>query len=130
MKHGFLVLFGAASLIAQLMVPAPSQAGCGNSPATAWQVDLSTGKAFGYTQGEVTECGNKSGSFQSFKGKGLDFGWAECIDNCESGFMPGSTYVRVKTVFKPGSVERSEGRSKSCVQQIRSTTMYCFKSKY
>ena len=118
------LLFTLAFISGVFIAPPEAEAGCGESNARAYSINLSTQAKSPFDHGVVTECGNKGGSFESFKGKKLSFGWANCIENCEKGFKPAEIYVRVGNSFKPGSHKR-DGWKKTCVQQLGSATMYC-----
>ena len=107
--------------------PPKAMAGCGSQKASAYAVNLSTKAKSQIDFGEVTECQSMQGSFQSFTGKNLDFGWANCVTNCEKGFKPAEIYVRVGNHFKPGFHKR-DGWEKTCMQQFGSAIMYCLET--
>lgn len=115
-----------ASLFALSMTfPPEADANCGSQKARAYAINLSTKAKSQIDYGEVTECQSLEGSFQSFTGKSMDFGWANCVTNCEKGLKPAEIYVRVGNALKPGSHKR-DGWKKTCVQQFGSGIMYCF----
>lgn len=115
----------AASLFAlSAAFPPEANASCSSQKARAYSVNLSTQAKSQVDYGEVTECHSLEGSFQSFTGKRLDFGWANCVTNCAKGFKPAEIYVRVGNAFEPGSHKR-DGWKKTCVQQFGSATMHC-----
>ena len=118
------LVFSIAFISCVFIVQPEAEAGCDTSKARAYSINLSTQAKSPIDQGLVTECGNMSGAFISFKGRKLDFGWDQCLNYCNEGFIPGKLYVRVGKTFKQGSGER-DGREKACMQQFGSATMYC-----
>ena len=121
-------LLSLSMLILSIALPPKAMAGCGSQKARAYTVNLSTKAKSQIDFGEATECQSMQGSFQSFKGRSLDFGWANCVSNCEKGFKPAEIYVRVGNNFKPGSHKR-DGWGKTCMQQFGSATMYCLETR-
>lgn len=107
-----------------IFAPLEAKAGCGSKKAKAYSINLSTQTKSPVDHGEVTECQSMQGSFESFVGERMDFGWANCLANCEKGFKPTEIYVRIGETFKPGSHKR-DGWEKTCVQQFGSALMYC-----
>lgn len=75
-------------------------------------------------KGEYTEGGNISGAFGGFSRGNFYVGWAVCSSNCETGFMPSATYVKLNDIWKP-SVKNSTSRS-TCVRQNGDTLQYCW----
>jgi hypothetical protein len=124
-KALFFILFALSSA---LILSPNAKAGCGSQNARGWSINLSTMAKSPTDYGTVTECQSNQGSFQSFSGKRMDFGWANCVTNCEKGFKPGNVYVRVDKIFKVGSQKRENGWKKTCVQQFGSSVMYCLES--
>ena len=127
MKKAKALLLALSLLTFSTTLPPKAKAGCGSQKARAYSVNLSTKVKSQADFGEVTECQSMQGSFQSFAGKRLDFGWANCVTYCEKGFKPAEIYVRVGNSFKPGSHKR-DGWDKTCMQQFGSATMYCLEA--
>lgn len=123
MKSQALLLL-LSILASSITLQPQAMAGCGSQKARAYSINLSTKEKSQIDFGEVTNCGSMQGSFESFKGKSLDFGWANCATNCEKGFKPAEVYVRIGNNFKPGS-HKEEGWKKTCMQQLGSAIMYC-----
>ena len=125
--QAFLLALSILTFSTTLPPEAKAGRGCDSTKARAYSVNLSTKAKSQVDFGEVTECQSMQGSFQSFAGKRLDFGWANCVTNCEKGFKPAEIYVRVGNTFKPGSHKR-DGWDKTCMQQLGSATMYCLEA--
>jgi hypothetical protein len=127
MAYNIRFLYAVAITSIVFGMPPDAKAGCGESKARAYSVNIATKAKSPFDYGSVTECQSMQGSFQSYSGKKLDFGWANCVKNCEEGFKPGEIYVRVRENFKPGSHKR-DGWEKTCIQQFGSATMYCLET--
>jgi hypothetical protein len=107
-----------------LLFSCSAYAGCGTRPQVAWSVDTISGKKQDLGKGEYTECGNISGAFGGFSRGNFYVGWAVCSSNCETGFKPRATYVKLYDAWKPG-VKNHTSRS-TCVQQNGDTRQYCW----
>lgn len=104
---------------------APSvYAGCGERETSAWSVNTVTGEKRTIGKGMFRECGNISGAFSGFSSGNFYAGSAVCLSNCESGFKPKATYVKVIDVWKPGT--KSESGNATCVQQSGDVTKFCW----
>ena len=116
--------FLAFSLAALLYSPL-AHAGCGDSQAVGWIADADSGEMIeNLGAGVVIECGNMDGTFGGFQEPNFYAGHATCLRNCEKGFKPRVTYVKVGEKWAPGKL--TPGENVTCVQQKSSKRKYCW----
>ncbi len=112
--------------LATLFLVSPSvYAGCSEESGSGWIVDSKTDatiKKIG--TGTIVSCGNIHGAFAGFQKDGFYAGYAICSTNCESGFVPGVTYVKIGKKWKLG--KRIGGESSACVVQTGKRRSYCW----
>jgi len=100
-------------------------AGCGETKAIGWIADAESGQMIeNLGPGTVVECGNISGAFGGFQQPNFYAGHATCLWDCEKGFKPQVTYVKVGEKWAPGKV--IGGENATCVQQKGSNRKYCW----
>ena len=100
-------------------------AGCGETKAVGWIADAESGQMIeNLGAGTVVECGNMSGAFAGFQQPNFYAGHATCSRDCEKGFQPRVTYVKIGEKWSPGKV--TPGENATCVQQKGSNRKYCW----
>lgn len=123
-------LFAGSMAVLDLVFSLPAYAGCGTFSANGWSVDAATGETIDtFDSGDVSTCGNTSGSFSSFVQADIRFGWSICHQNCADGFQPNVLYVEVDDTRAVGETIDQGGASSDelCVQQSESQIQYCWK---
>ena len=78
-------------------------AGCSEIQGVGWIADAETGGMIeNLGTGTITECGNISGAFGGFQKGNFYAGYAKCLRDCEKGFKPGVSYVKIGEKWAPG----------------------------
>ncbi|MEM9218085.1 MAG: hypothetical protein AAGD25_27555 [Cyanobacteria bacterium P01_F01_bin.150] len=122
-------LFVGVLVSLDLIFSQSAYAGCGSYSASGWSVDTLTEETIEtFDVGEITECGNVSGSFASFRQEDQSFGWSICYQNCVEGWQANVLYILVNDTREVGEVinlgdTASDGL---CVQQSDSHIQYCW----
>lgn len=102
-----------------------AHAGCSETQGVGWVADAETGGMLeNLGTGTVTECGNISGAFGGFQKGNFYAGYAKCLRDCEAGFKPGVTYVKIGEKWAPG--KSTPGENATCVQQKGANRKYCW----
>ena len=118
--------FSSVTFAALLFSPL-AHAGCGEYQAVGWIANADSGEMIeSLGAGTVIECGNVSGAFAGFQTPNFYAGHATCLRECEKGFKPRVTYVKVGEKWAPGKV--TPGENATCVQQKSSNRKYCWNS--
>ena len=113
------------TLLITLLLSPLAHAGCSETKAVGWVADSQTGQMIeNLGSGTVVECGNMDGAFGGFQTPNFYAGHATCSQNCDKGFKPRVTYVKVGEKWTPGKA--IFGENATCVQQKGSNRKYCW----
>jgi hypothetical protein len=116
----YLIAFSVTVLIAN-----QAYAGCGNFESTGWVADANSGKVLRQLgKGTVTECGNMQGAFKGFENGNFYAGYSLCLSNCQNGFQPKATYVKIGDKWALGKFFNLANGT--CVQQNGDNLKYCW----
>lgn len=108
-----------------LLASESAHAGCSEIQGAGWVADASSGTMIeNLGTGTIVECGNISGAFGGFQKGSFYAGHATCTRDCDQGFKPGVTYIKVGEKWAPGKL--ISGENAVCVQQKGANRKYCW----